>query len=102
MIIWNAASGQQVLTLKGHTNDVNSVAWSPREAEPAIRMTLSSEIFAPDRASQMMIESSYSVTWGQGDQLASASASEDRTVVVWNVASGENLSIPCSKSGQLA
>ena len=27
--VWDAASGQELLTLKGHTECVNSVAWSP-------------------------------------------------------------------------
>ncbi len=27
--IWDAESGQEILTLRGHTNDVFSVSWSP-------------------------------------------------------------------------
>jgi WD40 repeat protein len=27
--VWDAASGQELLTLKGHSGSVNSVAWSP-------------------------------------------------------------------------
>ena len=27
--MWDAAGGQEMLTLKGHTGGVNSVAWSP-------------------------------------------------------------------------
>ena len=27
--VWDAASGQELLTLKGHTDGVDSVAWSP-------------------------------------------------------------------------
>jgi WD40 repeat protein len=27
--VWDAASGQEVLTLRGHTDRVVSVAWSP-------------------------------------------------------------------------
>ena len=29
MKVWDAASGQEILTLKGHTDTVNSVAFSP-------------------------------------------------------------------------
>ena len=29
MKVWDAATGQQILTLKGHTGRVSSVVWSP-------------------------------------------------------------------------
>ena len=93
-IIWDTDLGAQLLTLKGHTHSVRSIAWSQcnqlasASADPTVVVW---NITTCEQVAQVTghTDEVSSVAWGQGDQLASAS--EDQTAVVWNVASGEKL-----------
>ena len=53
VVVWNVASGEQVLTLKGHTRPVNSIAWSSSEQASML---------------EGHTRPVNSVAWGQGDQ----------------------------------
>jgi predicted NACHT family NTPase len=92
--LWNVITGKELLTLRGHSNWVNSVAWSGDS------LTLASgsddntvklwNVQTGNCVRTLEGHSSgvMSVAWS-GDSLTLASGSLDKTVKLWNVQSGE-------------
>ena len=83
------------LTLKGHTQYVLGVAWSPKGDQlasgSADQTAVVWKVASGEQVAQLTGHTGEvnSVSWGKGDQLATAS--DDRTAVVWKVSSGEKL-----------
>src|SRR5262249_10885594 len=100
--VWDTATGQALLTLRGHTGGVRGVAFSPdgtrlasvggpalKEAKPVLAMVWD---LATAKATELKghAETVHGVAFSpDGKRLASGSS--DRTVKVWDAATGEEL-----------
>jgi WD40 repeat protein len=101
-IIWDASSGDKISQLKGHLYSVTSVAWSPK-GDQIVSGGLGSgdwwvsrgEIIIWNAATGDKVlalkghsKAVMSIAWSpKGDQILSGS--EDGTVIIWNVGSGD-------------
>ena len=92
--VWDAATGQETLTLKGHTGAVKSVAFSPdgkRLASASCDQTVKVWDAATGQET-LTLKGHTGVVTGVAfspDGKRLASASQDRTVKVWDAATGQ-------------
>jgi WD40 repeat protein len=94
--VWDAASGQEFLTLKGHTGQVNSVAWSPNGRRLATAWgDHTTKVWDAASGQEVLTlkgpdAAVFSVAWSpDGKRLAIAG--NDVTAKVWDAASGQEL-----------
>ncbi|KAJ5718705.1 hypothetical protein N7488_004351 [Penicillium malachiteum] len=95
--IWDPATGQSVATLKGHSDLVRSITWSPdgsQLASGSIDKTV--RIWDPTTGQSVATLKGHSdlvrsITWSpDGSQLASGSI--DKTVRIWDPTTGQSVS----------
>jgi WD40 repeat protein/serine/threonine protein kinase/tetratricopeptide (TPR) repeat protein len=92
--VFDAASGNETLTLRGHTNPVGSVAWSPdgtrlaSGGQDAMVRVWDAASCKETRALRGHAEAVEAVAWSP-DGTRLASAGHDGTVKVWDAATGE-------------
>jgi WD40 repeat protein len=94
--VWDAKTGQEALTLQGHTREVYGVAWSPDGARLASASADRTVRIWDAKTGQQTLslqghaESLNSVAFSpDGSRLASASA--DNTVKVWDAQTGQEV-----------
>ena len=94
--IWNANTGENIRTLKGHTDWVNSVAYSPDSQtivsgsnDRAIRIW-NANTGENIRTLKGHTDSINSVAYSSDGQTI-ASGSADKTIRIWNANTGENI-----------
>ena len=94
--VWDAATGKELLTLRGHSELCHSVAWSPdgkRLATGSLDRT--AKVWDADTGKELLTLSGHSlavnsVAWSpDGKRLATGSA--DDTAKVWDAATGKEL-----------
>jgi dipeptidyl aminopeptidase/acylaminoacyl peptidase len=94
--VWDAATGQELLSVQGHTSHASSVAFSPdgqRLASADERGTVKVCEAATGRE-LLAFKGQDGATWSVAfspDGRRLASAGEDRTVRVWDIATGREL-----------
>jgi hypothetical protein len=94
--VWDASTGQDLLTLKGHTNGVSSVAFSPdgrRIASGSFDRTVKvwdaktgQGLLTLQRHTDSVVDVAFSP-----DGRRIASGSHDQTVKVWDASTGQDL-----------
>ena len=98
--VWDAATGQEVLTLQGHTGVVTSVAFSPDGKRARLGAAADRTVKVWDAATGQETPHPQGHTGGvtsvafspDGKRLASASG--DQTVKVWDAATGQRAPHP--------
>lgn len=95
--IWDPATGQNISTLEGHSDSVQSVAWSPDGSQLASASNdRTARIWDPDTGQSVSILKGHShwvrsIAWSpDGRRLASAST--DMTVSIRDPASSQDVS----------
>jgi WD40 repeat protein len=106
VMVWDAASGEQLLVLRGHTHGVDSVAWSPDGTrlasggcdgfEPPYCVAGAVRVWDAASGQQLLVLEGHtagvgSVGWSPDGTRLASSGSEDDAIRVWNAASGEQL-----------
>jgi WD40 repeat protein/serine/threonine protein kinase len=96
--VWDAATGQQILALKGTTDGVNSVAWSPdgkRLVTGESAKTVS--VWDAETGKRVLDLKGHMVGWSasvafspDGQRIVSGGGG-DQTVRVWDAATGQNV-----------
>jgi eukaryotic-like serine/threonine-protein kinase len=88
--VWDAATGDHVVTCSGHSAEVRAVAWSPRDGQRIVSGSLDTTVRVWNAITGSIIltyrghsQRVRSVAWSP-DGTRIASASEDKTVRVWN------------------
>jgi WD40 repeat protein len=97
-IVWDVETGEQVLTLQGHTDEVLSVTWSPDGSELASGSADQTVIVWDAETGEQLRslvgheDAVTGVAWSpDGSKLASSSY--DQTVIVWDAETGEQLNL---------
>ena len=96
IIVWDDLTGEKLFELKGHTERVNSVAWSPKGDQIASgsedKTIIIWDTTTADKVSELKGHTGpvLSVAWSpNGNQVVSGSS--DKTSLIWNVASGQKV-----------
>ena len=99
MKVWDAATGQEILSLKGHTAAVTSVAFSP-DGKRIVSGSRDKTVKVWDAATGQELLSLKGHT-GEVSSVAFSpdgkrivSGSEDQTVKVWDAATGQEAPLP--------
>src|SRR5262249_24335420 len=103
--IWDALTGQEKLTLRGHTGEIRGVAWSPDgkrilsgsvsagppdwDADPAKRSASTLKVWNAETGQELLAiprpESFRSVVWGPGEEEVGFVTSDIRGVLTQHV-----------------
>ncbi len=104
--LWNAQTGQGLLTMTGHTKQVESVAWSPDgqfiasgSDDQTIRLWNAQTGQSPQTLTGHTGQI-FGVAWSP-DGRALASASHDQTIRLWNAQTGQSLQTLTGHTGQV-
>lgn len=95
-IVWDVNTGEQLLTLSGHTARVLAVAWSPNghliatAGEDTTVMLWDTDTGTATQTFAGHTDSIYGLAFS-ADGLRVASSSADSTVRIWNIETGESL-----------
>ena len=94
--IWDIEAGREIRTLEGHQDMVTTVAWSS-DGRFLASGGFDSLVIIWDTENGQMVNTLNGhegairmVSWPHGNSEQVASASEDTTVKIWNIATGEN------------
>ena len=97
--VWNAGSGKELLTLRGHSGSVTGVAFSPVEVLATASKDLTAKVWDLDSGKVLLtLRGDSSVPWfvafsPDGKRVATASA----TVNMWDAETGQELlNLPCN------
>jgi eukaryotic-like serine/threonine-protein kinase len=95
--VWDAATGDHVVTCSGHSAEVKAVAWSPHDGQRIVSGSLDTTVRVWNAITGSIIltyrghsQEVRSVAWSP-DGTRIASASEDKTVQVWNAITGSTI-----------
>src|SRR5204863_374322 len=76
--IWNATTGLPEVTLRGHRQSINSLAWGPSGRLASTCAFGRMRIWTPVRDQQARVSAGHSAAWNpRGDRLASGGGSDD-------------------------
>jgi WD40 repeat protein len=96
IIVWDSFTGERTLELRGHSNQVNSVRWSPKGDQifsGSVDYTcIIWDATTGDKVSQLNGHTNWvnSVAWSpKGDQIVSGSG--DKTLIIWDAATGDRI-----------
>ncbi|KAJ5533848.1 hypothetical protein N7527_000102 [Penicillium freii] len=91
--IWYMATGQSILTLEGHSDKVNSIAWSPDGSRLASASEDKTDLAIGQYAYTLEGHSMAvtSIAWSP-DRSRLASASYDSTIRIWDAATRQSVS----------
>ena len=103
--MWEARTGLELLTLNGHTNGFNSVAWSPDGQRFSASEDKTVKVWEARTGLELLALKGHfmpvtSVAWSADGQRL-ASASEDETVKVWEARTGLELLTLKGHTGQV-
>ncbi len=97
--LWDTATGQQMHSLAGHTDQINSLAWSPASnLLVSVSFDGTARVWDPQQARVLQVLASpqstplFSVAWSpDGEHICAGTM--DGNVLRWNVRSGEQSAV---------